>query len=229
MALVGVWTATSEVQIGAGQQVGLAPPFWQTERDRLTAEASGALDLHPARLSLHLDGWRRDRYPDGRVVSGPGDLTLGAEVDLWRGLGAVWLVKLPNAEDEEQLGTDEADITLLARAQLGEAGGWQLSAWGGAVVRGDPRLYLTQDVAPITHLVVGREGAAAGGRLRLGGAWASATNPAALEVALSGRVPLGSFSLGAEASAGLTPAAPGWGGRLWLGWGRARIRSPRSR
>lgn len=220
VAMIGATAPSAVVSVegGGALQRGVVPPFWAASRDRLSAHGSAAWSPSEAvRLSLHVDGWRQDRYTGGVVRQGPGDITMGVEVSPLPWLGAVWLVKQPNAADGQQLGSDEVDVALLARAQ---------ASWGaaaiGAVVRGDPLRYSAQDVG-LSGWVAGWHGV---GPVRLSGrvsgSGPSAYNPARLEGAVGGRVGC-RLRGGAELTAGLTEAAPDWGGRVWLGaaWGCA--------
>lgn len=218
MALIGTWSladAPTWGRLGLGHATGTTPPFSAEVRDRTVVEAGGVWALPPARLSAHVEAWRWDRYADARF-RGPGDITLGVEADVWRGAGVVWLTKLPNAEDEEGLGTDETDITLLARLHHPRPDAdLTLSAMAGITVMGDPTRYRSQDRALTTWGVLGWQDTA---RLRLGGLWPSAHNPARLEVALSARLPLplATAALGLEVEGHRTGTASGVGLRLWL-------------
>ena len=211
-------SAVVSVEGGAALQRGVVPPFWETARDRLSVHGSVAwAPSEAARLSLHVDGWRRDQYASGVARQGAGDITMGVEVSPLPWLGAVWLVKQPNASDGQQLGSDEVDVALLARAQAD----WGAAALG-AVIRGDPLRYSAQDVG-LGGWVAGWQ---ALGPVRLSGRVAgsaqSAHNPARLEASVGGRVGC-RLRGGAELTAGLTAAASDWGGRLWVGaaWGCA--------
>jgi len=218
MAIIGAAApeAALVATAGASLEDGVVPPFWESERQRLTLD--GALSWSPVptlRVSAHVAGWRRDAYPD-TVVAGPGDITLGVEADAWRGLGGVWLVKQPNAEDERELGTDETDVHLMARWQHPRA-----AVLAGASLRGDPLRYSAQDVAPVGWLVGRHPVGALTAVGRVGGTLASPHNPARLSAALGGRV----GAVGAELTVGLTEAAADWGARLWVS-GRRPARTP---
>ena len=107
----GAWT------LGAGgvYEPGLVPPFRAGSRDRLAFGGGGRwMPDTRVQLSAGFDGlW--DRSAGGSEL-GAGDVRLGASayvVDLgpirpWLGFA----VKLPDAKDEGELGTDETDITF---------------------------------------------------------------------------------------------------------------------
>ncbi len=206
----------------------LIPVFRAGARDRLGAGVHGAWS---AGDRLLLDGtWRGllDLHPDGQRTAGPGDLELGAlvrlpvaesaraqaQADGRRGpsLGLGWRVKLPNAADEGELGSDESDVALLLAggADLGPLRGWFA---GGLSILGDPTMLAAQDDIVFLQLGLGwqpREGQPGWlPRTRLQGDWAlpSAANPARAELGASlawGR----RWSVGFAGAAGLTPASP---------------------
>lgn len=190
------------------------PPFQQQPRDRYTMQGGMAWQPSPeVRLSAQVDGWRWDRYTGEQQISGPGDITLGVDVTPWNGLGAMWLVKQPNAEDEQGLGSDETDLAMLGQVQR---------RWGGAVlgvsVRGDPLRYSAQDVAVMGWMVGRKDVGPLHASLRVGGVGPSAQNPARIDGALGLR---GGCRMqgGGELRAGLSPAAADWGIQLWMGMG----------
>jgi len=173
------------------------------------------------RVELDLSwAWLADSLPSGDATSGPGDVRLGVSVDHSLGaleLGGGWKVKLPNARDEGELGSDETDVQLLAT--IGRR--WahlSIRASAGLDIRGDPIRFANQDDIPQVWLsTVGQRNHwhLSG---RVGGDLQTARSPARLEAA-SGLVWAAGWLVGTELSAGLTPAAPDWGGRLWLGRG----------
>ncbi|MCK6505507.1 hypothetical protein L6R53_19280 [Myxococcota bacterium] len=197
------------------------PPFWTEPRDRGQAEVRAWWQpTDRVGVGARFDAWRADRYPDGSTHSGPGDLRLETALGLWQGAvpGRLrWEVKLPDADDEEQLGTDETDVHLgleLARAQ----GPLALSVRGGVAVLGDPLRATHQAWLPELQaealLAAGPVSPGAGLTLTTGGDGEPARGTAALRV--EGRCP---WLAGAEGLVGLSAAAPDWGGRAWVGWG----------
>ena len=127
------------------------------------------------------------------------------------GLG--WRAKLPNAADEGELGSDEADVALVASAatDLGPLRSW---AGGGLAILGDPTMLAAQDDIVFLQAGLGWNGSA-----RLGSAWLprgaadidlalpSASNPTRAELG-GGLAWGGRWSLGLRGAVGLSPAAP---------------------
>ncbi|MFT5680632.1 MAG: hypothetical protein ACI8RZ_001538 [Myxococcota bacterium] len=217
--LGGLEPAPLSVSAGASWMPGQTPPFWSDERDRLQGEAS--LLWAPgerARIGLAVDGYRLDRYPDGSTQRGPGDITMSTDLWLWRGpvdLGVASSVKQPNADDERQLGTDEADISLMGRLGAGESA--RLEAAGGVTFAGDPHRFTSSDAIPEFAL----SGALATGwgaaQLLVGGGLPTDHNPARLSASLSVATACPA-RLSATALVGLSEAAPDWGVRLMMGY-----------
>ncbi len=232
----GAWT------LGAGgvYEPGLVPPFRAGSRDRLAFGGGGRwMPDTRVQLSAGFDGlW--DRSAGGSEL-GAGDVRLGASayvVDLgpirpWLGFA----VKLPDAKDEGELGTDETDITFGGAVEL-HRGAWRALAGGGLGVLGNPLRFANQDDVP---------------ELRAAGSWAplrgvsagayvnadleTARNPARVVAGawLRGGLPLapgsrfaGFVELGG--AAGLTPAAPDGIAALSIGLSAAPVdRTPPSR
>jgi len=138
----------------------LIPAFRAGPRDRSAVGAHGhwvASDRVVMDLSWSM---LRDLHPSGESVMGPGDVELGTMIRLpiaeglrsaaqargARGpaFGLGWRVKLPNAADEGELGSDETDVVLVASAagDLGLLRGW---AGGGLAILGDPGQLAAQD------------------------------------------------------------------------------------
>lgn len=200
---------------------GTVPPFRAAARDRLSIGPSICARL-PARTHLSLAwDWLRDQDAIGGVVSGPGDIRVGTAIDLLpdRQLGGPgmlslgWSVKLPDASDEGELGSDETDITL------GISGGWRAENEagyfffrGGAAlaILGDPLRFADQD----DLLLLRGEGGWGHGGLSLIGAVSAAPqsdrNPARIDTLFSLQyAPRASgvfFAI--HAGAGLSPASP---------------------
>lgn len=135
---------------------GLVPPFRAAARDRLSVGPSACLSLPGrARLSAAWD-WLRDQPAAAPAISGPGDVRLGAAFDtlpLKQPPGPArlllgWSVKLPDAQDEQELGTDETDVTLGLSGGWDARtpqGGWFLYAGAALGILGNPLLYADQD------------------------------------------------------------------------------------
>jgi len=217
------WSVQTEVR----RISGWVPPFRAAERDRW---ASGVRASYRPAAPVLLDlrwGWLWDRSPSGTEVSGPGDLRLGVHADHdfngWE-LGGGWQVKLPNAQDEGELGSDETDALLVGTVGYR----WEnavLRAQGGLDIRGDPIRFANQDDIPVAWL----SGVARLGPIdvlgRVGGDLATKRSPARLETAL-GAAAGRHVRVGLEVSAGLTPAAANWGAGAWLGWSAIPVDLP---
>jgi hypothetical protein len=115
-----VWHASVvDVSYGLGPRTeGRLQAGWQHVEERGGTTASGVEDV---RLTV------QQRLPGKRIAS-----AVNVEV------------KLPNAHNEERLGTDEADVLLSGSA------GWRNAAWGwageaGLGILGNPREAATQD------------------------------------------------------------------------------------
>ena len=247
------WAATSDdlPQIGpapssAGVRVGLAwldemvPPFRVAPRDR------GLLDLDAhwwahstVRVGLRLD-LRHDRFSSGLRRTGPGDLRFHTLVEPEKrgsdgarrplvadqvrvGLG--WQVKLPNAEEDEELGTDETDVSLWGQGRLALGPG-ELRARAGLGILGHPLQLANQDDVLLTDVTYRLPLGQAWLEGSIGGNWRTPRNPARHQVGLSVEraCPL---RMGASTDLGLTPAAPRWSVRGWLGWGGPCLKATR--
>ncbi len=220
----GAWLGEPPSRQGsvAGVEVsaktGLVPAFRAQERDLLSASA--ALSWQPAdpvvlRLSYPIQAMQ---FPDESRVLGGGDLRLGAAVLLWSGPFEVWLdqqVKLPNASDERQLGTDETD--WLGRCWVAWNGPLRIDGAAGLAILGDPNHFAAQDDAALIDLRVSKSAGPVDLYLWGGGRLASPRNPA--DLSLRGGVGglHGRLTFGAEAGLGLTPAAADVGLRAWTG------------
>ena len=163
-------------------------------------------------------------WPDQTSLAGWGDVRLGTSAQVRKGLGlwpALWLdwaVKLPNAQDESELGTDETDVVLSGIA-LWEHGAWEGGVRGGLAIWGDPLQFANQDDAFLFGLHLNHTSP----RHKLGATldWqrVSPRNPS--RASLLGEARLrgfsGGFWGGVEAGLGLNPAAPDWQAALRFG------------
>jgi len=201
--------------------LGFVPPFRVAPRRR----SSAGVDVR-WRVSdrVRLDGawsWVRDDLPAGHSIQGAGDLSLGVWAELVKvqsgSLGLGWAVKLPNAADEGELGTDETDVSVFSTIST-SLGGMELSALGGVAILGDPNRFANQDDAALFGLEAARIVGPVHLRSKVGGTLGTTRNPARLSgvVGVWGGCP---YRLGTEVQVGLTPAAPDWGLRTWVGWG----------
>lgn len=198
-----------EAALLVGFAPGFVPPFRAAERDRTAAgvAVSGWLGDR-VRLSGEWE-WLTDRTPAGETISGPGDVRLGTAVRVVSfgpvRLGLGWEAKLPNATNENELGTDETDITFGAWARL-DRGPFRAGLAAGLGVLGNPLRYANQDDVPLLAADVGGAVAAwrVGGLVRA--ELPTARNPARVEA--GARVRWGRrWFVEAEGAAGLTPAA----------------------
>lgn len=201
---------------------GMVPPFRVAERNRTMMGPSACARLPGAdRVSFSLRwDWLSDSYGSGEKMSGPGDVRLGTSADIYR-KGALnvdlgWSVKLPDARDETELGTDETDVTLAVGAL------YQPEHWGieGAValgIWGNPLRFANQD--DVVQLLLR-------GHWQSHGLWLSPSvlaapesdrNPARIDVGLSARWGT-QWYVAPNVQFGLSPASPDWSGGLELGW-----------
>jgi hypothetical protein len=207
----------------ASHRAAWVPPFRAGVRDRTAAQVDGVWRIADrVRLDASVD-YLVDYYPVGRSVSGPGDVRLGVWAALFEHSnfvgGAGWRVKLPNAADDAELGTDEVDVSMVVTGGT-QFGDLRVAVATGLALWGDPIRYSSQDDA----LIIGLDLAHPVGALRLrssvGGTLGTARNPARMEAELG----LGygcQWRIGSDAIAGLTAAAPRYGFSAWVGLGPA--------
>jgi hypothetical protein len=204
-------------------RAGYVPPFRVAERDRLAMGVQGCMGIG-SRVQVAADwDWLRDASA-ASIASGPGDIRLGTSVALIerRGervqgaMGLGWAVKLPDAEDEEELGTDETDVDIGAWGQL-ISGPWRLEAGIALAIWGNPLRFANQDDLVLLQL----EGGWSHGAISLG--------PVVLAVPESDRNPTristdfflqagSQWFVRAQGGAGWAPASPDWQGGVSLGW-----------
>jgi hypothetical protein len=163
--------------------------------------------------------WIRDRLPSGMGRHGSGDLRLGAHAVVWEApvsVGFGWAVKLPNASDEGEIGTDETDATVLGTF-LVPIGAMSVFGATGLVIQGDPIRFANQDDSGL--IFFGASGDVGGVHLYTqgGGTLKSARNPSRMSAHFGGAIGC-SIRLGVDAEVGLSPAAAAWGGGIWVGW-----------
>jgi hypothetical protein len=199
-----------EAEVGArgGYAAGLVPEFRSGARSRAQVGGQGEIFLADrVRLSAEWS-WLWDHAP-ALDVSGPGDVRLGTAVRLWSGgggtVGLGWEVKLPDAADEAELGTDETDVLFGAWGGW-TSGPWSVGAAAGLGVYGNPLRFANQDDVPLARVEVafapGAWRAELFGRVDV----PTARNPARAEAGGLVRVG-GRWFAEAEGAAGLTPAA----------------------
>ncbi|MGH9870673.1 MAG: hypothetical protein ACREAA_21260 [Candidatus Polarisedimenticolia bacterium] len=125
----------SEIIAGVAWARGTRPPFL-TEEPGLVRDPDWALDLvdvshgvGPGSEVRIQWGLQRFEQMDGETVSGVQDVRLwfAHQIPVAGLTGAFsFMVKLPNAPDDDLLGTDQTDVHLLGSV------GWQSSVWGWA-------------------------------------------------------------------------------------------------
>lgn len=139
--------------LGVDGAIGYVPPFRVGTRDRYTGNVGASVRLAPFEVRASW-GWIADASEAGGMEHGPGDLRLGTVVTLVRSgeldVTAGWEVKLPNASDEGEIGTDETDVGF------GVTGGWRrgpvVARLGvGLAVLGNPLRFANQDDVPMVR------------------------------------------------------------------------------
>ncbi|RME28115.1 MAG: hypothetical protein D6798_03120, partial [Deltaproteobacteria bacterium] len=162
----------AELHVGVGARQQVVPPLQSTARDRFTALLAGKWRPGPrVALDVAVDALRWDRYADGHQQLGGGDIRLGTRLRLWPGPvegGLRARVKLPDAEDELGLGTDETDIALSADLS-GVWGPARLQGGGGVDLRGDPDALRARVAVPVVDLSAETGTVGVVGRLQLHG------------------------------------------------------------
>ena len=208
------------VQLGVGHEASVVPPFRASSRDR--SHGLIAAQWRPSQ-NVRLDGswsWIQDRLPSGDSPGGPGDLHLSTYAKIWEGpwtVGLGWMVKLPNARDETELGSDETDVSFQGTLSKSWTSITFMSGMGIEIM-GDPLRFANQDDAALLWGGVASNGYKLRWFSRMGGTLKTARNPARSTIDFGANYGCPT-TIGVGASTGLTPAAPSWGGRIWLGFG----------
>jgi hypothetical protein len=165
-------------------------------------------------------GLLRDETRDGAVALGAGDLQLGTVVEAVRlrevHLHVGWGVKLPNAADEGELGTDETDVSF------GGSVGWSRGAWAvvgsvGLGVLGNPLKFANQDDVPLLRAEAAWRSGWCALRPMVAADFSTSRNPARVRAGGSVRFGRAVF-VEASSVAGLTPAEADWQVGLGAGW-----------
>jgi len=208
-------SCSAQVSLSTTYDVDFSNQFGaSSDNDSLSGAMSALVSPHPStHLYLYLP----------TTSAAPGDATLGIRIDplvagAWR-LGLGWQSIVPLSADRGTPDGDELSVVLLSHATWTHSD-LRLDAQLGLAIRGDPLRPASQDDQPVTWLVGQRRMLSA----RVGGTWPTARNPARLQALGGLRHDLGrGWMIGAEAGAGLSPAAPTWTAGLWAGW-RSRAR-----
>ena len=202
---------------------GWIPPFQVSPRDQIALRTG--VHWSPAAAAafrLHYD-WLWARWPDQTQESGSGDIRLGGAGRVLKARGvrpAIWLdsiVKLPNATDTSNLGTDETDM------RVGSFLRWPLDVMtvqvgGGLEILGNPLMFANQDDAGWADLLVEKPvGESLLPFVHATARLASPRNPADINLAAGLEWSHGPWRIGGEVQAGVTPAAADLGASIWLG------------
>jgi hypothetical protein len=193
------------------------PVFRAGERNSQSAEVAGRW-APSTQVSIRIRGERMwAQWPDGTSASGWGDVRLGTTGRLLQARGLMpafwvdWVVKLPNAQDETGLGSDETDVILSAIA-LWQRGAWEAGILGGLAIWGDPLQFANQDDAALVALHLSHLSPRHKLSATLDWQAVSPRNPPRAQLLGGGQL-RGLWSglwVGAEAGFGLVPAAADW-------------------
>ena len=202
----------------AEAQTGTVAPFRALERRVVSLGVAGTWKVSESAVF-------RASYPvqaawgsDGARVLGSGDIRIGTSVRLFdRGVEG-WIdsmVKLPNAPDEQGLGTDETDWT--GQCWVRWNGPLRIEGGVGLAILGSPNAFAAQDDALVADLRVLLPLGPLEARAEAGGRVWSADNPSDIRARVGGTWTGQGLTAGAEVAAGLTPAAPDVSARVWVG------------
>lgn len=207
------------LRMGVQHESKMTPPFRAAPRERSQAVVRAHWMPDEAIRFDVAWSWVRDALPTGRSLQGPGDLRLGAHAVVWESpvsVGLGWSVKLPNAADEGEIGTDETDATVVGTVSI-PIDSLTLFGLGGLVVQGDPIRFANQDDSALLVVGASRQMGPVHLYTQAGGTMQSSRNPARMSTHFGGAWGC-PFRLGVDAQVGLSPAAAAWGGGLWVGW-----------
>lgn len=146
------------MSVEGGVASGYVPPFRAEERLRSWGALAGTAELDHLVVLKADFGWIGDHTPGAGWRSGPGDVRLGTVLRTGR-LGFVdtaigWEVKLPNAGDEGEIGTDETDARFGGTLRWG-VGPWCARASVGLAILGNPLRFANQDDVPLVRAEAG--------------------------------------------------------------------------
>lgn len=218
----GLATPKVALRLSGFHSTGFLPAFTASER----AISGGEIELSgwpDSRLYVNVcSDYRLERTAIGASNAGPGSLRLmtmatprAGRVDVQLG----WMAALPWSRDHGAILTDELDVWLLSGLS-GDVGPARLGLTGGLAILGNPLRFANQDDAPLLWLSAAAPLGPVTATSRIGGALATARNPARLssDLALSIGNP---WRVGIRGELGLSPAAADLGGGVWVGhrWG----------
>lgn len=214
LPLSPIANSSSLIELSSTFERDFAPLFRAAEVDRYRLALGGRYAPHNRILlygHLPLDG------------SQPGDASVGVRAALWQQresqAGIAWWSTIPlNSLDRGAPDGDELGVTIAVHAGAA-MGPLSATALVGMAIRGDPLRTASQDDLPLSWAQVVWPVRRCQLQARLGGTWATARNPARVTAVGGANWPITpGWTLGLEAGAGLTPAAPNWSSRLWVGW-----------
>ena len=204
------------------------PPFRAGVRDTTAFRLAGLwVPHHSVRIRAQAERLRM-HWPSGDTVSGWGDLRLGTTGVLWRGnagrpeFGLDWSIKLPNAMDQGELGSDESDASVGLYGEF-ESGPWRLGLSGSLLILGDPLQFANQDDAFLAGASLSFQHREWVTMTRLQWREESPRNPRDVRWLTGARwngLPEGGW-VAVEGGAGFTVAAPSWQAGVLLGISRA--------
>jgi hypothetical protein len=202
--------------------IGLLPDFRAAERSVSTGElgVSGWIDER-LYLNARVD-YHHERAENSNRHTSPGSLrllTLATVLDGAVDVQTGWMASLPWTADHGEVLTDELDVWLLAGLST-DLGAGRVGMTGGLAILGNPLRFANQDDAPLLWLTGALPLKPVTLTGRLGGALATARNPARIE-AILGAERGNPWRVGVTGTVGLTPAAGDLGAGVWLGhrWG----------
>lgn len=214
--------AILQARVGGGWLSDLVPAFRASERDRLVGELQLEWTPEPLITVWTTGAVHHELAGAGPTWTGLDAVSVGTRLRPLRqpaavvDLGLVWRATLPVSWDQGALGSDETDVVLLG--ELGRSlGRVRVDAAAGLAILGNPLRFANQDDVPLIWLTGRYDPGPLSTHLRIGGDVHTPRSPDRLQavVGVETRCPL---LAGAEAGAGLSPAAADWSGRAWLGW-----------
>ena len=215
------------VCVSGSMESGVVPPFRAGERDTTAFRVAASWSPHPS-VRIRAQGERlRMQWPSGENASGWGDLRLGTTGVFWGGnegqpgIGMDWSIKLPNATDEGELGSDESDAAVGLFGEF-ESGSWRFGIRGSLLILGDPLQFANQDDAFLAGASLVFQQKQWMAMTRLDWREESPRNPRDVRWLVGARLNglPGGIWLASEGGAGFTMAAPAWQAGILLGVSR---------
>lgn len=216
--------AACEMCLGFNHEAGVLPVFRAGSRDQSALQLAGKWAPTPG-VSMRVQAERLwVSWPSGENMTGWGDVRLGSSGIFWNSqnrsfsAGLDWGVKLPNASDEGEFGSDETDV------HVGFFGRWQGELWqvgigANLVILGDPLQFANQDDALLLAAQLARETKSWRWSSRLLWRKESPRNPDDVRVLTGAQfrgLPRGLW-VAFEGGVGATEASPSWQAGLRFG------------